>query len=657
MPYQSDWLRPYTTVRLRRSADSERACNLVRQQHVDQQAECDSILAHCCSGYSYSRLYSLLTVTQPGSPSYRCYGEYDTAFHSTSLCSLIAVDAEACSTVSQQGSAVSWCHCNRCACACVRAMNVLLGGCCGPWRQTSERVRHPAALATFVSSSPAAVPGRMPQLPPPQASLWSAALPSPASAPVAAPRGARLESWERLVSRLLCLSTPQHCTALTPLVPIIAAFLLHPGCYGTPALCISFSAVDDEPSQQKLDGRLRLTACTTPSLLSPAPSQQRSAVVLGHYETWAGLVLPTVGDCSISAVTGSVYVQCANTLHVIHSNGSLGPNLRLSAPLVERAASTVFASVQHELLYMRIVQLRDGIEHLLTVDGARVVHVWSMDGLLERSVVGLLPAHPSSEVEAVEVSRRDDSFHVSFSMDDSMRLWGYVTKSDCKGRRVGDYDALTDMGHGPHTLHLLPSPYSPTDTDWLYAVKYGIVTVCDSHTRQRLFCIGGCSLPALMNVGRVILSHDYTDVFIIATRTFAPQQPRQNKPLYGRRQSLGSDSERQERSQPPLFDDEAVSVGALACDTARCELYMYNETSSRWLVCDQRGHLLRWWRERRPARPTAAAVATPARRGACFDPLRQQLLCCQRLRPPSLGPVLPPAQHPHTVGTTITVSV
>ena len=498
------------------------------------------------------------------------------------------------------------------------------------WRadpSTEQQLRHSALLACL-------------QLPLPQ--------PTP---PPSRAASARMEGWQALIRRVLSLSVPHLCVQLLPLVPTIAAFLYQPGCFGRLATAISTSGVPDALSGRVRADQLRLTVSTLPSYPTLRSTQQTSTVLAGAYKMWGGSYLPTVDQVSVSAVTGNVYLQWRDTVHVIQPDSTLQRSVCVAAPAAAAdwtGTRSVYAAFnQQGVLYARVVQLSDGVERILTVDGTWVMHLWRIDGQLERSMHGLQPLDPTGRLEAVEVSRVDDSLHISRSWDGGLRMHGGVTKSDRTGRLIGLYAALPCRGGAPHALYLLPSPYAAADdgqgtTEWLYSVDGEAVDVCDTTTRQLLFRIGGHAPSGYPRPSPAVLSRAHSDAF--ARSTVAFHHHGQQTPSVSVDAAVGGECEGGVgvvvRAQP---------IHSMACDARRRELYLYDRTGGCWLVCDQRGYVRRWWREQRSAIvPTGVEYITY---GACFDPVHQRLICCQR-------PQAHPAPQPcEAIGTLVTISV
>ena len=498
--------------------------------------------------------------------------------------------------------------------------------------------------------------------------------PSTSTATSTAAADTRLDAWKAVVTRVLSLAAPRQCSALLPMVAEIASFVHLPGCFGRVAMSISTCSVVDSAAsgrqrqgQGQGAGRLGL-AVSTFSHWPCRPSTQQCTAV--HEVDGGGRGGSSMSCAGISAATGDVYVRCGGTKHVVvRPDGGLVqlPSL-FSAPPVEaeaagsskEAASAVFAFPRADvLLYSRLVTSMDRTERILTVDGTGGVHLWSVDGQrLERSFHGLLPPlHLTDRVEAVAVSSRDDSFHVGHSFYDGMRSSGRLTHFDGSGRPVGPYHDLIPRGSGaPHTLHLMPSAYGSSEADWLYAAIECSVTVCDTLTRAMLFRIG-CSTPALS--GGSSLSCDHSAAFVLSTRAFLHAQ-----------QLHAMDEHQQQWPQQKrmlLHADEVDdkpqqrSIDAMACDSHRGELYLHlrDRTSRHWLVCDQRGRLLRWWREQEQHPLLRGELHVDQRGTACFDPTRQRLACCcQRTQTasPDRAGMRSSSNPTHMSSTVITIS-
>ena len=101
-----------------------------------------------------------------------------------------------------------------------------------------------------------------------------------------------------------------------------------------------------------------------------------------------------------------------------------------------------------------------------------------------------------------------------------------------------------------------------------------------------------------------------------------------------------------------------MCITDFACDDQRGELYLFEATSSRWYVCDARGHLLRYWQERRPVdAPVSLERSRYHREASEYDPVRHRLLSCERLQTCSTVQGGPANRTLQAVGTFLTIAV
>ena len=487
----------------------------------------------------------------------------------------------------------------------------------------------------------------------------------------------RLQRWVAIVSRILRsspLPSAQHVPS--PLLRLIASFVHQPGAFGRVSHSLATSAAVDAAANAEVDAaaaaadsRLRFTCSHYRTHTAPPHPVEGServelpvAYAMGDYRP------PTPQSVSGSQSSGRVYVQWGDSAHVfdadcrfVHSlsmrpapDPPAPPPPALSAAAGEPQMHPAAAAQPYrpKVVCTRVVRLADGCEHVLAVEG-RQLHFSTLDGAFERSCTWQplegagVHVTRGSRIVAVAVSPRDDSLVIAHQLYDGLRICGHVSSATSDGRHTGSFNQLSSRSSAVPILQLLPSPYEPLGVnEWLYVLQYGAVVVCDMRSRQRLFSLGEAHVGVVLRSADLAMSRQHSAAFVDDTLAFhSRQHPHTPAPLLP--------------TPPPTFSIPSTTelrITNLACDDERGEVYLFDSHSRRWLVCDARGLLLRYFAEQRPVdAPLDAVQAEYHHAGAWYDAVRQRLLVWERLR--VWGTTMPapdiPLQQPTTFITSI----